>query len=93
MTTVKELSEVMGGLPQPSAAAQRVKRVLQHVFEAGYCFDLEDLRKKNLGPAIERLEKINGISRFGVAYVVQAALGGHWIPLDGGAVRHCGWST
>ena len=60
VTTVKELAETMTGLPDPGAAAQRVKRVLQAVFETTYAFDLEDLRKKNLGVAIERLEKLGG---------------------------------
>lgn len=86
VTTVKELAEVMAVLPDPAAAAHRVKRSLQSVFEASYSFDLEDLRKKNLGAAVERLEKIAGASRFTVNYVVQAALGGHAIPLDAGSL-------
>lgn len=84
VTTVKELAEVLGALPDPAAAANRVKRVLQSVFEASYSFDLEDLRKKNLGPAIERLQAIAGTTPFTVAYVVQSTLGGHSIPIDAG---------
>ena len=60
VSSVRELSEVMAGLPDPSAAAHRVKRILQNVFEATYAFDLEELRKQNLGPAVERLEKNRG---------------------------------
>lgn len=86
VTTVKELAETMTGLPDPGAAAQRVKRVLQSVFETTYAFDLEDLHKKNLGVAVERLEKIAGSSKFSVGYVVQTALGGHWIPVDSGTL-------
>jgi len=86
VTTVKELAETMTGLPDPAAAAQRVKRVLQGVFETTYAFDLEDLRKKNLGVAVERLEKIAGSTKFSVGYVVQTALGGHWIPVDSGTL-------
>lgn len=86
VTTVKELADVMAVLPDPAAAAQRVKRSLQSVFEASYSFDLEELRKKNLGAAVERLEKIAGASRFTVGYVIQTALGGHAIPLDAGAL-------
>lgn len=84
VTTVKELAEVLGALPDPAAAANRVKRVLQSVFEASYSFDLEDLRKKNLGPAVERLQKITGTTPFTIAYVVQSTLGGHSIPIDAG---------
>ena len=46
-----------------------------------HTFDLEDLRKLNLGPAVERLKQIAGLTPFGISYVVQSALGGHAIPL------------
>jgi endonuclease III len=87
VTTVKELSEVISSLPDPPAAAHRVKRVLQHVFETTYSFDLEELRKKNLGQAVERLKKANGATPFGVNYVIQSALGGHAVPIDSGAME------
>lgn len=86
VSTVRELSEVMGRLPEPAAAANRVKSVLQSVFETNYSFDLEELRKLNLGPATERLTKLKGSTPFSVAYTVQAALGGHAIPLDAGTL-------
>ncbi len=87
VSSVRELSEVVGGLPEPSSASHHVKRILQSLFEATYSFDLEELRKLNLGPAVERLEKTDGTSRFAVAYVVQVALGGHSIPLDSGTLQ------
>jgi endonuclease-3 len=86
VSSVRELSEVMSGLPDPPAAAHRVKRILQNVFEATYAFDLEGLRRQNLGPAIERLEKIEGTTKFSIAYLVQSALGGHLIPVDSGTL-------
>lgn len=86
VSTVRELSEVMAGLPDPRAAARRFKRVLQSIFETTYAFDLEELRKLSLGAAQERLTKIEGVSRFAMAYVTQAALGGHAIPLDAGTL-------
>jgi endonuclease-3 len=87
VSSIRELGEVMGGLPEPPAAAHRVKRVLQSVFESTYSFELEDLRKMNLGPAVERLGKIDGTTGFSVAYVVQSSLGGHSIPVDTGTLR------
>ena len=86
VSSVRELAEVMSGLPDPPAAATRLKRILQTVFEATYSFELEELRKLNLGQAVERLRKIEGASEFAVAYVVQATLGGHAIPVDRGAL-------
>ncbi|HUT88957.1 MAG TPA: hypothetical protein VMY37_05655 [Thermoguttaceae bacterium] len=87
VTTIRELSEVMARLPDPPAAANRVKRVLQSVFESTYSYDLEELRKKNLGPAVELLRKIDGTTNFTVAYATQAALGGHAIPVDEGVLE------
>ncbi len=87
VSTARELAEVMPGVPDPAAAANRVKRVLQSVFETTYTFDLEELRKLNLGPATEKLGKLTGVSKFAVAYVVQSALGGHSIPIDHGAAQ------
>jgi hypothetical protein len=87
VSTVRELAEVMPRLPDPGAAAHRVKRVLQNIFESLYEFDLEELRKMNLGPATDRLRAIDGTTHFTVAYVVQGALGGHAIPVGEGTFR------
>jgi len=87
VTSISELSEVMSALPDSRTAAHRVKRVLQSVFEAMYSFDLEDQRKKNLGPTVKWLKKIDGTTNFSIAYVVQSALGGHAIPVDSGVLK------
>jgi len=87
VSSIRELAEVFARLPEPPAAANRVKRALQHVFEDNYSFDLEGLRKKNLGPATEAIRAIDGATGFTVAYVVQSALGGHAIPLDTGTLE------
>jgi endonuclease III len=87
VTSIAELSEVMANLPDSRAAANRLKRILHSVFEANYNFDLEDLKKKNLGPTVKWLEKLDGTTPFSVAYVVQAGLGGHSIPIDTGTMR------
>ena len=60
VTTVKELAEVMDGLPEATEAAARLKGVLQSVFESDYSFDLEPLKKQNIGAAVKRLQKLQG---------------------------------
>lgn len=87
VTTVTEISEGMSSIPDAAAAAQRVKRALQSVFETNYSFDLEALRKQNLGKAEKDLEKIQGTTPFVRAYVTQNALGGHSIPVSRGALE------
>lgn len=87
VSTAKELAESLAMLPDPTTAATNVRKILQHVFETTYSFDLEPLRKLNLGPATQKLEKATGTTPFIVAYGVQTALGGHFIPLDRGALE------
>ncbi|HRF02291.1 MAG TPA: hypothetical protein PLI18_17380 [Pirellulaceae bacterium] len=82
VTTVPELAESMVGYVDPQASAARVKRSLHAIFETHYAFDLEPLRKENLGKAIERLKAYKGVTDFVASYVAQTALGGHVIPLD-----------
>ncbi|MGD9645448.1 MAG: hypothetical protein AB7U73_07035 [Pirellulales bacterium] len=87
VSLVRELAEAMPGLPQSEEAATRLKRALQGVFESLYSFDLEHLKKQNLGQAIAKLQKIAGPSKFVVAHVTQSALGGHSIPIDRAALE------
>jgi endonuclease III len=84
VSTVKELGEVMHMLPDPLSAASNLKRILQGVFESTYSFDLEALTKQNLGVAQQRLKKLEGCTNFAVAFVTQAVLDGHAIPVDRG---------
>ena len=84
VSTVKELAEVMHMLPEATSAASNLKHVLQTVFEATYSFEIESLKKLPLGQAQQKLQKYDGVTPFAVAYMTQAALGGHAIPLDRG---------
>lgn len=84
VSTVRELAEAMKMLVDPEEAAIRLKRSLQSVFESVYAFELEPLTKENLGKATERLARYPGTTPFVVAYVTQAALGGHAIPVNRG---------
>ena len=93
VTTITELAETLASLGDAVAAATRVKKTLQSVFETHsalqthYTFDLEVLKKQNLGKAVGEIEKYPGISQFGVAYVTQNALGGHAIGCNKGALE------
>ena len=83
VTTVSELAEEISDLFDPTAAATRVKKTLYNVFESQYSWDLEYLRKENLGKATQKLMSYKSVTPFVSSYVVQSALGGHSIPLDG----------
>src|SRR3954471_8686462 len=77
VSTVKELAESLRDLPNPEAAASNLKRILQTVFEDTYSFELESVKKQNIGVGIKRLAKMEGASPFVVRYATQHALGGH----------------
>jgi endonuclease III len=87
VSTVRELAEALKPLNDPQDAATRLKRVLQSVFETHYSFDLEPMKKQNIGQAVKTLEKYNGSTPFVVAYVTQNALGGHAIPINQGLLE------
>ena len=84
VSTKRELSEKLNGLVDPPAAAERLKNTLQSIFESVYSFDLEAMKKQNLGASVKQLEKHRGVSPFVVSYAVQNSLGGHAIPINKG---------
>jgi endonuclease-3 len=86
VSTVTELAEVMKDLPEPPVAASNLKKILQGVFESTYSFDLEQLKKQNISAGIKRLQSLDGVTPFILAYTVQVALEGHSIPLDRGTL-------
>lgn len=82
VTTVTELSQVLENLPDPQKAARRLKSNLQAIFEEFYTFDLDHLKKENLGKAVAKFEKMPGMTPFVLHYTIQHGLGGHAIPVD-----------
>ncbi len=82
VTSITELTQVLARLPEAAKAAQRLKSNLQAIFEEFYTFDLDHLKKENLGKAVGKFEKMPGMTPFVLSYTVQHGLGGHSIPLD-----------
>jgi len=87
VTTVAELAEALHDLPDPAHAALSLRRVLQSVFESSYSFSLESARKHSLAHGLKTLEGLHGIPPFVVAHVASTGLGGHFIPVDLGALQ------
>ncbi|MGI9472792.1 MAG: hypothetical protein ACR2NZ_14735 [Rubripirellula sp.] len=82
VTTVTELAQVLSRLPESLKAARRLKSNLQAIFEEFYTFDLDHLKKENLGKAVNKFDKMPGMTPFVLSYTVQHGLGGHSIPVD-----------
>ncbi len=86
VSSLKELAEVMKSLNDPEDAARRLKNVLHSIFEMFYSFDLELMKKQNLGVSVKQFEKFKSITPFVISYAIQASLGGHSIPLSKGLI-------
>jgi endonuclease III len=86
VSTIRELTDALKPLVNPAESAGRLKQTLHSVFESVYEFDIETMKKQNIGAAAKTLHKYNGTTPFAVAYVTQHALGGHAIPLNRGAM-------
>ncbi len=87
VSSVTELSELMPQLPDPRGTAIKLRKILHAVFEERYCFDIDDIRKKSLKEAYEKLESIPGGTPFSINYTAQIALGRHGIPVGNGEKR------
>ena len=87
VSTATELSESMHMLPDPLGAGNRTRQILQSIFETNYSFDIEQLKKENIGAAVKKLQKLKGATPFTVAYVTQMTLSGHSIPVGSGALE------
>ncbi|MDZ4848977.1 MAG: hypothetical protein SGI77_06765 [Pirellulaceae bacterium] len=89
VTTIAELTESLTSLQRAPAAANRIKKSLQSMFESRYSFDIDDMKKSNLGKAVDEITGWQGVTKFVVSYVTQHAFGGHSIPVDESTLTVC----
>jgi endonuclease-3 len=82
-----EIEEVLTGLPDAGAKAERVIALLQEVFESTFSYDLEGLSKKGMKQAGKQIGRYQAADDYTVAWVTQRSLGGHAIPLDAPTLR------
>jgi endonuclease-3 len=91
VSSISELAVAFDGVPNAERKALRIRAALQYVFEKNYVFDFENLRKKTLDLAIKQLAKIKELSPFVRSYTLQAALGGHLVPIDESMIAAAVW--
>ena len=91
VTSIAELSLSMASLSDPSEAARRLKGALHGIFETHYAFDIDALRKQNLGAAVKEFQQLGKLTRFGLAYVTQYGLSGHTIPINRTSLQLLVW--
>ncbi len=82
VSSITEIQGVFVNMSEPEWRAMRVRDVLQFVFENGYTFDLEDLKKKTMDSAEKHLKKIKSLTPFSIAHTLLHALGSHLVPVS-----------
>jgi endonuclease-3 len=82
VSSIREIEEALGDIPDAEVRANRLVSFLQEVFETTYSFDLESLHKRGLKQAAKQLSRYQAANDYAVAWVIQQSLGGHAIPLD-----------
>jgi endonuclease-3 len=84
VSPIHDLQESLVGTPRRHERAESLRRFLRQLFEKTYGFSLEGLTKKPLKEAIKALQEYEAPrSDFVLATVIQKALGGHAMPIDG----------
>jgi endonuclease III len=87
VSSIRELEEALGDLPDAELRAERLVTFLQEVFEKTFSFELEKLHKLGLKEAAKLLNRYQASNEYITAWVVQHALGGHAIPVDAPTLR------
>jgi len=87
VSSPQEVAEAIADLPDAGAKSERIVGILQEVFETTYSFKLDDIDKKGLKNAAKQLGRMEDVSDYTVAWVLQQALGGHALPLDQPSLR------
>src|SRR6187200_3230918 len=69
VSTVQEICDALGALPDVATRAQRLIGVLQEWFELTYTFDMEEVAKKGLQEGAKKIARLNDANDFTVAWV------------------------
>lgn len=93
VSSMRELAELTAGLPDPTTAAHRFKRILQSIFEATYAFDLEELRKLNWGRPRNAWKRSTGPRSSPSPTPSKRGWRGTRSPSTPARWRCCNWST
>ncbi|MGI5831989.1 MAG: hypothetical protein ACOX6D_05590 [Thermoguttaceae bacterium] len=87
VSTAAELSALLPMLNEPRKSCERVRQILQSIFQATYRFDLEEWREKGEEAFRAFLGSIPYVTRFMTNYTVSAIFRKNYLPLDEGALR------
>lgn len=87
VSTANEIADVVDMIPDATRAGERLRHLLQWIFDETYKFDLEDLRAQGAGALLEFLKSVPFSTGFMNDYAALQAFGEGAIPLSEGAMR------
>ncbi len=87
VSTARELAEVFAEVTEAGKTGERIRRILQWIFEVRYKFDLEDLRTQGADAVLEFFKTIPYSTSFMNACMLFLLFDKSPIPLDEGSKR------
>lgn len=87
ISKAREIADVVSELPDPVDAGERLRRLLQWIFDETFKFDLEDMRTKGRDVVYEFLSGVPYSTAFMNDYVSLFGFDGGNFPLDEGGLR------
>lgn len=87
VSTANEIADVVDMIPDATRAGERLRRLLQWIFDATYKFDLEELRAQGRNAVVEFLKTVPFSTAFMNDYAALFGVGEGPLPLSEGALR------
>jgi hypothetical protein len=87
VSTANEIADVVDMIPDASRVGERLRRLLQWIFDATYKFDLEELRAQGKNAVVEFLKTVPFSTAFMNDYAALFGCGEGTLPLSEGALR------
>jgi endonuclease III len=82
VSRIEEIAEILGSdTPENRQTALTIVKVLQRVFNENHQMSMEPIRKLGKRLARQKLEKMEGLSKFVIDYCMLTSLDSHAIPL------------
>ncbi len=82
VSSITELQEALGDIPQAEWRALWIRSILQYVFETNYEYQFEKIRRKTLELAARQLGRIPNLTSFARDYTLQHTMGAFVVPMD-----------
>ncbi len=91
VSSVAEIEDALGDIPDAGWRALRIREILQYCFEKFFAFDMEPIRRKTLDVAEKSLDKIKYLTPFAREFTLLHSLAAHAVPLDSSSHEFLGW--